>query len=60
VELTPEQGAVVMKAAFAPFLASPISRVFFRRFDDLSPKSTPADYLDMARTHPGFELRPPS
>ena len=60
VELTPEQGAEVMKSAFAPFLASRISRFFFRRFYDLNPKSTPAEYLAMARTHPGFELRPAS
>jgi hypothetical protein len=38
--------------------ADRISRFFFRRFYDLSPKSTPAEYLAMARTHPGFELRP--
>jgi len=57
VELTPDEAVPVMKAALGRFLASRMASQLLRRWYDLNPDSTDADYLDEARRHPVFELR---
>ena len=57
VELTPEEAALVMSDALAPFLDSPVAASLLGRWYQLSADSSPADYLAEARRHPVFELR---
>ena len=57
VELTADEGAAVLEAVLSPMLASRVRRPFVRRFYALRADASPADYLDQARSHPGFELR---
>jgi len=57
VELTPDEAVPVMRAALGRFLGSPMAAPLLRRWYDLNPDSTDADYLDEARRHPVFELR---
>ena len=57
VELTPDEAVPVMKAALGRFLASRMASQLLRRWYDLNPDSTDADYLAEARRHPVFEFR---
>ena len=57
VELTPDEAVPVMKAALGRFLGSPMAAPLLRRWYDLSPDSTDAEYLAEARRHPVFEFR---
>ena len=57
VELTPEEAALVLRAALAPQLKTAFGAMvgrYFRFDDDASPKDDVAE----ARRHPTFELRP--
>jgi deazaflavin-dependent oxidoreductase (nitroreductase family) len=60
VELPPEEAALVMADALAPFLGSPVAASLLGRWYALSADSSPADYLAEARRHPVFELRAPA
>jgi hypothetical protein len=57
-ELTPDEAVPVMRAGLGRFLASPIASSLLGRWYDLTHDSTDANYLDEARRHPVFELRP--
>ena len=58
VELTPDEAALIMKAAMAPALKIKVVGPLVGSWYDLTLDSSPADYLDSARRHAGFELRP--
>ncbi len=58
VELTPEESVPVMQAALAPYLGSRVASPLLGRYYRLTADSTPAEYLEEARSHAVFELRP--
>jgi deazaflavin-dependent oxidoreductase (nitroreductase family) len=58
VELAPEDAAPVYHDALAPYFRIPLVGRVAARYFRLDARSTPAEYLDHARTHPMFELLP--
>lgn len=57
VELTPEEAAPIMRAAFAPALKVPVFGSMIGSWYDLTKDSSPADYDKSARSHTGSDLR---
>jgi len=58
VELTPEEAAIVLRGALAPFVGRRLMRPLVGRFFNLPNRAVLKDYLIVARAHPTFELRP--
>jgi deazaflavin-dependent oxidoreductase (nitroreductase family) len=58
VELTPEQAAVVLRGALAPFVGRRLMRPLVGRFFHLPGGASLDDYRTVAQAHPTFELRP--
>jgi deazaflavin-dependent oxidoreductase (nitroreductase family) len=56
-ELGKTDGARVLQAILAPYLASRVGRSFLRMGYDLKPDASPEAFAEEARQHPGFELR---
>jgi len=57
VELGEKEGARVLQAILAPYLASRARRSFLRMGYDLKPNASPVDFAKEAQQHPGFELQ---
>ncbi len=57
VELSSEEGAIVLRAALPAVLETPVFGPRVGRWYGLAPDSPPEEYLRAARVHPGFELR---
>jgi len=58
VELPIEDAAPVLHDALKPFLGTRFGSQALRSYYDVGPGAPPAAYLDEARRHPVFELRP--
>ena len=58
LELSPEAAAPILQGVFAPYLASPIGRMFAQAWYGVTPHSSPSDFIDAARHHPVFALNP--
>jgi deazaflavin-dependent oxidoreductase (nitroreductase family) len=58
VELTPDEAAPIMRAAFGPALRVPVFGSMIGSWYGLTKDSTSADYLASARSHTGFDLGP--
>jgi deazaflavin-dependent oxidoreductase (nitroreductase family) len=56
-ELSPENAAPVLKDAFAPYLASSLMRPMLRIWYDATPDTSLNGYVEVAQSHPVFELR---
>jgi len=56
VELPPEAAASVLREAFAPYLASLLTRPMAQSFYGVKPNASLDDYMKVARSHPVFEL----
>ncbi len=59
LELSPEAAAPILQGVFAPYLASPIGRMFAQAWYGVTPHSSPSDFIDVARHHPVFALHAP-
>jgi deazaflavin-dependent oxidoreductase (nitroreductase family) len=58
VELPIEEAAPVLRDALVPFLGTRLGSQALRPFYEVTPDSPIAAYVDEARRHPIFELRP--
>jgi deazaflavin-dependent oxidoreductase (nitroreductase family) len=58
VELRIEEAAPVLRDALVPFLGTRLGSQALRPFYEVTPDSPIAAYVDEARRHPIFELRP--
>ena len=58
IELAPDEAAIVLRGALAPFVGRRLMRPLVGRFFDLPNDPRPDDYLVVARAHPTFELLP--
>ena len=58
IELTPDEAALVLRGALAPFVGRRLMRPLVGQFFDLPNGAVLEDYLKVARAHPTFELRP--
>ncbi len=56
-ELDESEAREVLRAALGPLVASPMSAALIGRWYGVSGTSGPADYEQVARRHPVFELR---
>ena len=56
-ELAPEAAGPVMRDAFAPYLASIFLRPMLRSWYDVTPGTSLNDFVNVAQSHPVFELR---
>jgi hypothetical protein len=56
--LTPEEAAPIMRAAFEPARSMPVFGSMIGSWYGLTRSSSPSDYLEAARSHTGFDLRP--
>ena len=57
-ELTPEAAGPILQAALSPFMRRRLGASLAGRFFGVRRDSGPADYVEAARHHPMFELRP--
>lgn len=55
-ELAPEAAAPVLKKAFAPYLASFLTRPMVQTWYNVQDSMSLDDYMNVARSHPVFEL----
>jgi deazaflavin-dependent oxidoreductase (nitroreductase family) len=58
VELAPEIAGPLVRGAADRYLRRPLVSVFARLFIPLGRDAAPEDWVEHARTHPAFELRP--
>lgn len=58
VELEPEMAGPIYRDALAPYRRSRLLRPIVARYFHLGNDTTTADYVEHARAHPMFELRP--
>ena len=58
LELSPEAAAPILQGVFAPYLASPIGRMFAQAWYGVTPHSSASEFIDAARRHPVFVLHP--
>ena len=59
IELAPEAAATALREALAPYLRSRLTGVVVRHSFHVRADSSIEDYVDLARTHPMFELMTP-
>ena len=59
VELEPEAAGTALREALAPYLRSRLTGVVVRHSFHVRADSSIEDYVDLARTHPMFELMTP-
>jgi deazaflavin-dependent oxidoreductase (nitroreductase family) len=57
IELTPDDAALVLRGALAPFVGRRLMRPLVGRFFNLPNRAGLDDYRVVARAHPTFELR---
>ena len=58
LELSPDEAAPVIKEAVAPFLANPFAEMILGPHIGTTPESPMSDFVEEAKRHPVFELRP--
>ena len=58
VELEPEVAGPIFRDALAPYRRSRVLRPIVERYFHIGDDTTTADYVEHARAHPMFELRP--
>ncbi len=58
IELSPEEAGPLLREAADPYLRRPLVSAFARLFIPLGRDAAPDDWVEHARTHPAFELRP--
>jgi deazaflavin-dependent oxidoreductase (nitroreductase family) len=58
IEIMPEAGGPILRDALAPYRRSRLLAPLLARFFGFRADSTLEDYVDAARRHPMFELRP--
>lgn len=55
-ELTPEEAAPILRGILTPYLRSPVLGWFTRRYFEIRPDASDAEFLAKARRQPTFEL----
>jgi deazaflavin-dependent oxidoreductase (nitroreductase family) len=58
VELSPAEAGPILRDALVPFVSKPYTRPLVGVFFRLRNGATLEDYVELARAHPTFELRP--
>jgi len=56
IELSPEAAASVLREAFTPYLTSFLMRPMVQSWYNVQRDTSPDDYINVARSHPVFEL----